>query len=53
MSEARKSVRQAPRGPLVEFVRLGFTTLSFWARGGAEQRERIAHEVLPLVRQAF
>jgi probable F420-dependent oxidoreductase len=35
---------------LAEFVRLGFTTLSFWARGGAEQRERLASEVLPLVR---
>jgi probable F420-dependent oxidoreductase len=38
---------------LVEFVRLGFGTLNFWARGGAEQRERIAREVLPLVRQAL
>jgi probable F420-dependent oxidoreductase len=34
------------------FVRMGFGTLVFWARGGAEQRERLAVEVLPLVRQA-
>jgi alkanesulfonate monooxygenase SsuD/methylene tetrahydromethanopterin reductase-like flavin-dependent oxidoreductase (luciferase family) len=38
---------------LVEFVRMGFGTLIFWARGGAEQRERLASEVLPLVRQAL
>jgi probable F420-dependent oxidoreductase len=38
---------------LVEFVRLGFGTLVFWARGGAEQRARLAEEVLPLVRQAI
>jgi alkanesulfonate monooxygenase SsuD/methylene tetrahydromethanopterin reductase-like flavin-dependent oxidoreductase (luciferase family) len=37
---------------LAEFVRLGFTTLIFWARGGPEGRERLAREVLPLVREA-
>jgi probable F420-dependent oxidoreductase len=37
---------------LTAFVRLGFTTLIFWARGGPEGRERLAREVLPLVRAA-
>jgi len=37
---------------LAGFVRMGFGTLIFWARGGAEQRERLAENVLPLVRQA-
>jgi probable F420-dependent oxidoreductase len=37
---------------LASFVRLGFTTLIFWARGGPEGRERLAREVLPLVRAA-
>ena len=37
---------------LAEFVRLGFGTLVFWARGGDEHRERLAREVLPLVRDA-
>jgi probable F420-dependent oxidoreductase len=36
---------------LIEFVRLGFGTLVFWARGGDEHRERLAREVLPLVRE--
>jgi probable F420-dependent oxidoreductase len=38
---------------LAGFVRLGFSTLIFWARGGAEGRERLAREVLPLVSQAL
>jgi alkanesulfonate monooxygenase SsuD/methylene tetrahydromethanopterin reductase-like flavin-dependent oxidoreductase (luciferase family) len=37
---------------LAGFVRLGFQTLVFWARGGEEHRERLATEVLPLVRAA-
>jgi probable F420-dependent oxidoreductase len=37
---------------LAGFVRMGLRTLVFWARGGAEQRERMAREVLPLVRAA-
>jgi alkanesulfonate monooxygenase SsuD/methylene tetrahydromethanopterin reductase-like flavin-dependent oxidoreductase (luciferase family) len=35
---------------LAEFVRLGFTTICFWARGGHEAHERLASEVIPLVR---
>jgi probable F420-dependent oxidoreductase len=38
---------------LVELVRLGFGTLVFWARGGEAQRERLAREVLPMVRDAL
>lgn len=38
---------------LIEFVRLGFGTLVFWARGGEQQRERLAREVLPLVRDGL
>jgi len=37
---------------LADFIRSGFTTLIFWARGGAEARERLAREVLPSVREA-
>ena len=37
---------------LAQFVRAGFSTLIFWARGRAEGRERLASEVLPVVRQA-
>ncbi|HEX9315868.1 MAG TPA: LLM class flavin-dependent oxidoreductase, partial [Actinomycetota bacterium] len=37
---------------LADLIRLGFTTLIFWARGGAEARERLAREVLPSVREA-
>jgi probable F420-dependent oxidoreductase len=37
---------------LTGLIRLGFTTLNFWARGRAEGRERLANEVLPLVRAA-
>jgi probable F420-dependent oxidoreductase len=29
------------------FLGLGFTAINFWPRGGAEQRERLAHEVIP------
>jgi alkanesulfonate monooxygenase SsuD/methylene tetrahydromethanopterin reductase-like flavin-dependent oxidoreductase (luciferase family) len=36
---------------LAEFVRLGFTTLIFWARGSAEGRERLAREVVPILRE--
>jgi probable F420-dependent oxidoreductase len=38
---------------LVELVRLGFGTLVFWAWGGEAQRERLAREVLPMVRDAL
>lgn len=38
---------------LAELVRAGFTYLIFWPRGDpAEQRERLAREVLPAVRSA-
>jgi alkanesulfonate monooxygenase SsuD/methylene tetrahydromethanopterin reductase-like flavin-dependent oxidoreductase (luciferase family) len=38
---------------LAGLVRLGFTTLIFWARRRVEGRERLAHEVLPLLREAL
>lgn len=38
---------------LAQFVRLGFDWLVFWAIGGEEQPERLAGEVLPLVRDAL
>lgn len=38
---------------LVDLCRLGFSVLNIWIRGGSEQRERLAHEVLPAVRAAF
>ncbi len=37
---------------LSRFVRLGFTTLIFWIRGGPETRERLAREVIPAVRSS-
>ena len=36
---------------LAGFVRMGLTTLCFWARGGHETRERLATEVIPRVRE--
>jgi alkanesulfonate monooxygenase SsuD/methylene tetrahydromethanopterin reductase-like flavin-dependent oxidoreductase (luciferase family) len=40
---------------LVELCRMGFRTMNFWFREGAvaEQRERMANEVLPAVRAAL
>jgi probable F420-dependent oxidoreductase len=37
---------------LAEFVRLGFSTICFWVRGGGDARERLASEVIPAVRAA-
>jgi probable F420-dependent oxidoreductase len=37
---------------LTDFVRRGVTFMNLWPAGGGEQRDRLAEEVLPAVRQA-
>ena len=51
--EASSRLLAGEPGPIAEriasFVRLGFTTINLWARGGSDQLELAATEIVPAV----